>query len=358
MHGSLRKELQDTLTNVVAKGTFVQGDEGAAFASEFATYCGVEQAVGVNSGLDALTLSLRALDVGPGHEVIVPAHTYIATFLAVEHVGATPVPVECDEHTYNIAPAAIEAAITSRTRAMIPVHLYGRPCDMTSILALAQGAGIAVIEDNAQAHGAMHQGKRTGSFGTINATSFYPTKNLGALGDGGMITTNSAELAESVRSLANYGSSAKNVHDRVGYNSRLDELQAAFLRVKLRHLDMWNTERREQAAFYSEALADVEALHLPLPDSNGDRSVHHLYVVRCEERDALRAHLECKGIGTMVHYPTPPHKQRALAHRQWPANAWPIAERTARTILSLPLFPGLGRAEQEYVVSCIRSFLR
>ena len=344
------------MSEVLHSGVFINGAQCAQFCHEFAAYCGTEHAIGVNSGTDALTFSLKALHITKGDEVIVPSHTYIATFLAVIHAGADPVPVECDLASGTILPDAVEAAITSRTKAIIPVHLYGRPCNMTALMRIAERHGVPLVEDNAQAQGALWNGRRTGSFGTINATSFYPTKNMGALGDGGAITTNDAHLAELVRTLGNLGSPYRGLHTMIGWNSRLDELQAAFLRIKLQHLERSNLERRAQAAYYDMGLQDLETLKTPMPDVPEAQSVHHVYVVRSPDRDALMEHLRVRGIGTLIHYPIPPHLQPAMAAYGWAPGAFHAAEALSTQSLSLPLYPGLGREEQDMVIDAVRSF--
>ena len=286
-----------------------------AFEAEYATYCGAAHCVGVANGLDALHLALRAMDVGPGDEVIVPSNTYIATWLAVSQCGATPVPVEPDERTFNIDPARIEAAITPRTRVLLPVHLYGQPANMDEILAIARKHGLKVLEDGAQAHGARYKGQRLGAHGDAVAWSFYPGKNLGAMGDGGAVTTNDPQLADRLRVLRNYGSRVKYVNEVQGYNSRLDPLQAAILRVKLAHLDEWNERRRAIAARYQSGLAGC-GLALPhVPE--WAEPVWHLYVVQHPQRDALQQALNDAGVGTLIHYPIPPHRQQAYADAGW-----------------------------------------
>ncbi|RZJ95386.1 MAG: DegT/DnrJ/EryC1/StrS family aminotransferase, partial [Hymenobacter sp.] len=297
------------------------------------------------------------LNIGPGDEVLVPSNTYIATWLAVSHVGATPVPVEPELATSNLDPARIKEALTPRTRAIIPVHLYGQPCRMPAILAIARQHGLLVIEDNAQAQGATFNGQPTGSFGIANATSFYPTKNLGALGDGGAITTNDVALAERLRLLRNYGSARKNEHELLGYNSRLDELQAAVLRVKLRYLDTWTQQRRQVAAWYNKYLAGIPELRLPTV-AVGAEPVWHLYVVHLAQRDTLQQHLTEQGISTLVHYPMPPHLQPAYTKMGLPAGALPIAEELAATCLSLPLWPGMTEATVLRVARTIDAFSR
>ena len=357
MHAPLRQEVLAALARVYDSQWYVLGEEVAQFEHEYSTFNQVSHAVGVGSGLEALTLALRGLGIGPSDEVLVPSNTYIATWLAVSHAGATPVPVEPDPATSNLDPARLAAALTPRTRAIIPVHLYGQPCRMPEILAFAEQHGLWVVEDNAQAQGATFGGQLTGSFGQTSATSFYPTKNLGALGDAGAITTNDPALAHRLRQLRNYGSDQKNHHELPGYNSRLDELQAAVLRVKLRHLATWTQQRRQLAAWYSEQLAGVPGLRLPAVAA-GAAPVWHLYVVHTARRDALREHLAATGIETQLHYPLPPHLQPAYAHLGLAAGALPIAEELAATCLSLPLWPGMTEETVATVVWAVWAFYR
>ncbi|HXE95884.1 MAG TPA: DegT/DnrJ/EryC1/StrS family aminotransferase [Dongiaceae bacterium] len=342
----LKAELDNSIQRVMNSGWYIQGEELDAFEAEFAAYCSAKYCVGVGNGLDALHLVLRAYGIGTGDEVIVPSHTFIATWLAVTHAGARPVPVETpDDVSYTISPALIEAAITPRTKAIIPVHLYGRPADMAPIMQIASRHGLKVIEDAAQAHGACYQGCRTGSLGDAAAFSFYPGKNLGAFGDGGAITTNDGELAIKIRSLRNYGSSTKYVHDFIGLNSRLDPLQAAMLRVKLCYLDEWNSRRVSLAASYQQLLAGTK-LVLPAASAGFD-SVYHLFVVRTPNRDMLQVELKKAGIETLIHYPIPPHKQGAYQAMQ--NGALPVAELLSSEVLSLPMGPHLTREDVEEV---------
>jgi dTDP-4-amino-4,6-dideoxygalactose transaminase len=336
----LKDELDAAYQRVMDSGWYILGAEVSAFEAEFAAYCEAAECVGVASGLDALHLVLRALGVGPGDEVIVPSHTYIATWLAVTQTGATPVPVEPNERTFNIDPVRIEGAITARTRALLPVHLYGQPADLDPIMELARRHGLKVIEDAAQAHGARYKGRRIGGHGDAVAWSFYPGKNLGALGDGGAVTTNDPELAERLRVLRNYGSRVKYVHEVQGYNSRLDPLQAAFLRVKLRHLDDWNLRRQGIAALYSSRLGGTDLI-LPEVPSWAD-PVWHLFVVRHPQRDVLQRRLIDAGIDSLIHYPIPPHKQAAYASSGFAIDAFPLAARIAGEVLSLPIGPHLS----------------
>lgn len=344
----LQPEIDAAVARTLASGYYIGGPEVEAFEDEFATYCGASHAVGVANGLDALHLTLRAMGVGPGDEVIVPSNTYIATWLAVSQCGATPVAVEPNERTYNIDPELIEAAITPRTRVILPVHLYGQPADMDPILAIARKHGLRVLEDGAQAHGARYKGQRLGAHGDAVAWSFYPGKNLGAMGDGGAVTTNDAHLADSIRVLRNYGSRVKYVNEVQGYNSRLDPLQAAVLRVKLAHLDEWNARRSVTAERYQQGLAGVR-LTLPfVPD--WVEPVWHLYVVLSPKRDALQKTLADAGVGTMIHYPIPPHLQSAYSGLGLGKGAFPIAERIHNEVLSLPICPHLTHEQTDRVI--------
>lgn len=349
----LKQELDEAIARVVSSGWFIGGSEVDQFEEDYAQYCGAAHAVGVANGLDALHLALRAMDVGPGDEVIVPSNTYIATWLAVSQCGATPVPVEPDSRTYNIDPALIEAAITSDTRVILPVHLYGQPADMDPVLAIAGKYGLRVLEDGAQAHGARYRGQRLGAHGDAVAWSFYPGKNLGAMGDGGAVTTNDPQLADRIRVLRNYGSRVKYVNEVQGYNSRLDPLQAAILRVKLAHLDEWNARRSAVAARYQQGLEGC-SLTLPHVPDWAD-PVWHLYVVQNQQRDALHKALADAGVGTLIHYPIPPHLQQAYGHAGWAQSAFPLAERMADQVLSLPMGPFLSLSEADQVIeSCKR----
>lgn len=353
-HDPLRADVLAAMAEVYDKQWYVLGEQVQAFEVEYSAFSKVNHTIGVGSGLEALMLALRVLGIGPGDEVLVPSNTYIATWLAVSQVGATPVPVEPNLVTSNLDPARLAAALTSRTRAIVPVHLYGHPCRMTDIMAFATQHGLLVVEDNAQAQGALVDGQLTGSFGHANATSFYPTKNLGALGDAGAITTASAEISHRLRLLRNYGSTQKNHHELLGYNSRLDELQASLLRVKLRYLATWTAQRRQLAAWYGAELANIPGLRLPAvgPDTT---PVWHLYVVHTARRDALQQQLFKAGIETLIHYPTPPHLQPAYASLGLTTGALPIAEELAATCLSLPLWPGMTRDQIKTVAYAIRT---
>jgi dTDP-4-amino-4,6-dideoxygalactose transaminase len=347
----LKSEIDEAISRVLASACFISGPEVVAFEEDFARYTGTRHCVGVANGLDALHLALRAMDVGPGDEVIVPSHTFIATWLAVTQCGATPVPVEPVDATYNLDATRIEAAVTPRTKVILPVHLYGQPADMDSILAIARRHSLRVLEDAAQAHGAGYKGQRVGGHGDAVAWSFYPGKNLGAVGDGGAVTTNDRSIAERIRALGNYGSKMKYVHEVVGFNSRLDPLQAAVLRVKLRHLEEWNERRRRIAAHYLKGLEGC-GLELPrVPDFSAP--VWHLFVVRHPARDTLQRRLEGAGIGTLIHYPKAPHMQEAYAKRGFAPDAFPLATRMADEVLSLPMGPHLALPEADKVIEAI-----
>lgn len=346
-HIELRQQLEAAFERVLDSGWYIQGNELKQFEKEFAEYCEVDHCIGVGNGLDALHLILRAYGIGESDEVIVPSNTYIATWLAASYAGATPIPVEPDERTYNIDPACIEAVITSRTKAIIAVHLYGQPADMDAINAIARKYNLKVIEDAAQAHGARYKGKRVGTLGDAAGFSFYPGKNLGAIGDGGAVTTNDAELAEKIRVLGNYGSSVKYHNEVKGYNSRLDELQAAFLREKLKKLDEWNARRKVIAAKY---LSQMEGCDLVLPFvPEWADAVWHLFVVRSQQRDTLQKQLGDAGVSTMIHYPIPPHLQPAYAELNYKQGDFPIAEAIHREVLSLPIGPHMNGTEKSVV---------
>lgn len=332
-------------------GWFILGPEVDAFEEEWAEYCDTKHAVGLANGLDALILALRALEVGPGDEVIVPSNTYIATWLAVSAVGATPVPVEPNSNTYNIDTTHIAAAITPKTKVILPVHLYGQSADMDPILTLARQHDIWVVEDAAQAHGACYKKKRIGGHGDIVCWSFYPGKNLGALGDGGAITTNQADLADKVKVLSNYGSRKKYVNEVQGVNSRLDPIQAAVLRVKLKYLDEWTERRRKIAGIYTKALKGTDLILPYVPDWADP--VWHLYVVRSNDRNSLQQRIEASGIGTLIHYPIPPHMQEAYAQLGMNHDHFPLARQIADEILSLPIGPQMEMQQTSYVCNIV-----
>ncbi len=350
-----RAAFTEAYNRVMDSGWFILGNEVKQFEAAYAAFNGVSHAIGVANGLDALILSLRALGIGAGDEVIVPSNTYIASWLAVSYTGARPVPVEPDPFTYNIDPSRIEEKISPATRAIMPVHLYGQSAAMDRIQAVAQRHGLAILEDNAQAQGARCNNRLTATWGIINATSFYPGKNLGALGDAGAVTTDDAALAEKVTALRNYGSHQKYYNEILGVNSRLDEMQAAFLSVKLPLLNAQNQRRQQVADRYNAVLAGVGDLILPVI-AEGCTSVYHLYVVRTAQRDALQEHLRQKGIGTMIHYPVPPHLQQAYAALGYQKGDFPIAEQIADTAISLPMAHYLEEAQIAAVAEAIQSF--
>lgn len=354
IHDEIRAELDAAYARVMDREWFIQGEECRRFEEEFAAYCGANACVGVGNGLEALLLILKAYGIGAGDEVIVPANTFIATALAVSYTGAAPVFVEPDHRSCNINPELIEKSITSKTKAIIAVHLYGQPADMRRIAETAHRYGIKVIEDAAQAHGAEYCGAKAGVLGDAAGFSFYPGKNLGALGDGGAVVTNDLALAEKVRALANYGSDYKYHHIYKGNNSRLDELQAAFLRVKLKSLDRWNARRRMLA---HRCLTEImnEKIRLPLVAA-GTEPVWHIFAVHCEARDELARYLKECGIETNCHYPIPPHLQAAYADLNLSEGDFPIAERLAKTELSIPLYYGITDEEADYIIACLNRF--
>ncbi len=354
-HRPFEKPFREEISRLLETSGFVLGEDLAAFESEFAAFCGVEHAIGVGSGLDALTLSIRALGVGKGQEVILPANTFIATALAVVQVGAQPVLVDVDLETYNMDPALLEKAITEKTRAIIPVHLYGQSADMNPIRELARKHELLVIEDACQAHGATYRGEeRCGSMSDAGCFSFYPSKNLGALGDGGMITTDRGDLAEELRALRHYGQTDKNVHAIKGINSRLDNLQAALLRMKLRRLPQWNDARRRLAARYQQMLEELPVM--TPSQQEGNTHVYHLYVVRVLQRDELLSYLGALGIGCGVHYPIPIHRQEAFSDLGKGEGSFPVTERLASEILSLPMYPEMTESSVDIVSDSISAF--
>ena len=351
----LKEELDAACRRVIESGWYILGKELSSFEEEFADYCGARFCVGVGNGLDALHLILRAMNIGQGDEVLVPSNTYIATWLAVSYAGASPVPVEPNPQTFNLDPSGIEDKITPRTKAILAVHLYGQPADLDAITQTARKHDLAVIEDAAQAHGARYRGRRTGALADAAGFSFYPSKNLGALGDGGAVVTDDEALADRVRVLRNYGSHVKYYNEMKGFNSRLDELQASVLRVKLSHLDDWNKRRQRIAEFYSQSLKGIPGLMLPWVPELTD-PVWHLFVVRHAERERLQEHLAAAGIDTLIHYPLPPHLQTAYSEMRFSAGAFPEAERMAAEVLSLPMGPHLTQSQQERVVTEIQTF--
>jgi dTDP-4-amino-4,6-dideoxygalactose transaminase len=356
VYAELKPELDAAYFRVMESGWFVLGKEVEAFEQEYAKFCGTHHCVGLGNGLEALELTLRAWDIGPGDEVIVPSNTYVATWLAVTAVGATVVPVEPTPAGPNIDPERIAAAITAHTRAIMPVHLYGEPADMDAIMALAGKHGLKVIEDVAQAQGAKVRGRRAGALGHAGAHSFFPTKNIGAFGDGGAVTTDDPALADRLKVLRNYGSKVKYVNIERGLNSRLDELQAAFLRVKLKKLDAWNDHRRLLAAHYDDRLAGIPGLELPRTPQWA-HPVWHLYVIRTERRAGLIKALDAAGIGSLIHYPIPPHLQQAYSDLGLPRGSFPLAETLADTVLSLPLGAQLSLDSVDEVAATVRRYM-
>jgi len=351
----LKRELDSSYKRVMNSGLYILGEEVETFEKEYAKYLGVKYCIGVGNGLDALHLILRAYDIGHGDEVIVPANTYIATWLAISYAGAKIVPVEPDISTYNIDPAKIEKALTKKTKAILPVHLYGQPADMDSINKIARKYKLKVIEDAAQAHGAYYKNSLVGSLGNAAGFSFYPGKNLGAYGDAGAVVTNDLTLARRVRMLRNYGSETKYFNDEKGFNSRLDPLQAAFLRVRLKKLNAWNKKRVKIANYYFKELSKIEDLTLPYVP-NWAKPAWHQFVIRTKKRDDLIKFLNMKQIGTLIHYPVPPHLSKAYSDLGWQKGDFPITEEIAETVLSIPIGQFLTKKEQEYVVDTISDF--
>ncbi|MDH4208359.1 MAG: DegT/DnrJ/EryC1/StrS family aminotransferase, partial [Anaerolineae bacterium] len=353
-HRALRHELNEAIQRVLERADFALGRDVTEFEAEFAAFCGTEYAVGVDSGLAALELTLRAFGIGPGDEVIVPAHTFVATAAAVTFAGARPILVDVEQATYNIDVDQVEAAITPRTRAIIPVHLYGLPADMDTLLRLAHRHGLIVIEDACQAHGAHYNGRPAGSIGHAGAFSFYPTKNLGACGDAGIVVTDDASVAEQVRAMRNCGQREKYLHELPPFNHRMDTLQAAVLRVKLRYLEGWIEARRQNAALYADLLADSDVI-TPV-ETPGATHVYHLYVIRTSNRDALQAYLQEQGIGTAIHYPVPIHLQPFYAGDGFRRGQFPVTEQLCDQVLSLPMFPEMTTEQVRYVANRVIQF--
>lgn len=354
-HFSIKGEMRDAFYRVYESSWFVLGKEVEQFENAYAVFNQVDYCVGLSNGLDALHLALKSLNIGVGDEVIVPSNTYVASALAVSYVGAKPVFVEPDLITYNLNPDLIEAAITSKTKVIMPVHLYGQSCEMEEIMQIAQKYNLYVVEDNAQSQGAKYNGKLAGSWGDVNATSFYPGKNLGALGDAGAVTTSSYIIANKIKTLRNYGSGKKYYNEVIGHNMRLDELQAAFLSVKLKYLKKWTLERQQISAWYNEALFGVGDLILPYTHPKATH-VFHLFVIRTSKRDALQEHLNKNGIGTLIHYPVPPHLQKAYEHLGFKQGAFPITEMISESCLSLPIWPGMEKNHVDFIVNKIKQF--
>lgn len=354
MHNEIRDEVLEAFKKVYDRNWFILGQSVEGFEQEFSKYCGAKYCVGCGNGLDALSIILRGYDIGKGDEVIVPSNTYIATALAVSYVGAKVVFVEPDIKTFNIDVKRIEAAITSRTKAIIAVHLYGRPAETNEIKNLCQRYGLKLIEDAAQAHGAQLQGEKTGNLGDAAGFSFYPGKNLGALGDSGAIVTNDKELAEKVRAIRNYGSIKKYYNEYKGVNSRLDEVQAEFLTVKLKYLDMWNNNRKKIAKEYLERINNNKII-LPYVSSAED-SIWHVFIVRSQYRNELESYLRSKDIGTLIHYPVPIHLQKAYKDLGYKQGDFPIAEEIANTVLSIPMWYGMKQDEIDYVIETLNQW--
>lgn len=354
MHNEIEREVLNKIKHVYTENCFIGGPELHDFERSFAHYCGVKHCIGCGNGLDALYLILKACGITCGDEVIVPSNTFIATAMAVSYTGATPVFVEPDPVTYNIAPARIEEKITDKTKAIMPVHLFGEAADLDPIMEIAGKYNLKIVEDCAQAHGAVYKGRKVGSFGIASGFSFYPGKNLGALGDAGAVVTNDDELAEKIRALGNYGSLKKYHHIYLGNNSRLDEIQAAIINVKLKYLDRWNADRQKTARYYLENIKN-DAVKLPVIPSYGNH-VFHLFVIRCQGRDRLQEYLEERGIGTNIHYPIPIHRQGAYKSLQIEEGALPLAEELSRTVLSIPMYYGMKQGEKEYVVKQLNEF--
>ncbi|WP_417811905.1 DegT/DnrJ/EryC1/StrS family aminotransferase [Thalassospira alkalitolerans] len=354
IYQELREELDDAYHRVMNSGVYVLGQSVSSFEDNYAKYCQANHCIGVASGLDALLLTLRALEIGPGDEVIVPAHTFIATWLAVSQTGATPIPIEIDDSTFNMRADLIETAITQRTKAVIPVHLYGQPASIDEIIEVARRHKLYVIEDAAQAHGAKYKDQRIGAHGDAATWSFYPGKNLGAYGDAGAITTNNTDLADRLRVLRNYGSREKYHHEIQGLNSRLDSLQAALLDVKLRHLDKWNAHRESIAQAYLDGLkyCEITLPHVPEWAS----PAWHLFVIRTPNRNQLQEHLNKAGIGNLIHYPVPPHLQKAYENAGYRKGDFPVCEATATEVISLPMGPHISSSACEEIISSVARF--
>ncbi|MEO8567954.1 MAG: DegT/DnrJ/EryC1/StrS family aminotransferase [Ginsengibacter sp.] len=355
VNSRIKAEILQAFEFFFDKQWYVLGDQVKKFEEEYALFNEVQNCVGVSNGLDALHIALKTLNIGAGDEVIVPSNTYIATVLSISYVGAIPVFVEPAITTYNIDPLKIEPAITSKTKAIMPVHLYGQACEMDRIMAIAQKHNLFVVEDNAQSQGASYKGKLTGSWGNINGTSFYPGKNLGAFGDAGAVTTDEPGLAKKATILRNYGAEKKYYNEVIGYNMRLDECQAGFLSVKLKYLKDWTTQRQEIAGWYNEGLKDIGDLILPVVAENATH-VYHIYMVRTKQRDALQKYLEENGIGTLIHYPLPPFLQKAYANLNHKQGDFPIAEEIASTCLSLPIWPGMRKKDVLYISETTKIF--
>jgi len=355
IENNIKEEVLLSFETFFLSRRYILGKQLHEFEKNYAQFNNTTYCLGVSNGLDALFLALKALNIGQGDEVIIPSNTFIASALAITHCGATPIFVEPNNATYNLNPENIVAAITAKTKAIMPVHLYGQACEMDAIMAIAKQQQLYVIEDNAQAQGATWNGQLTGSFGAINATSFYPGKNLGALGDAGAITTNNSDYAQKIRALRNYGSSKKYYNEIIGYNKRLDECQAVFLNIKLKYLAQWNQERQQIATWYATYLQSISEVTLP-QIAKGATSVYHLFVIRIFERNKLKAFLETQGVQTLIHYPIPPHLQACYQFLGYKKGDFPIAEEISDTCLSLPIYPGLKETDVKYITSKIKTF--
>jgi len=357
MHKALQDTLNEAFNDVLSADTFLLGQQLAAFEQSFSEYCSVRYAIGTGSGYDALYIALKSLRLHPGDEVIVPVHTFIATWHAIANCGLQVIPADALSGSFNLDPSQLEKVTGPKTRAIIPVHMYGQSCRMDAITDFAREHNLYCIEDFAQSHGATFKGKKTGSMGDMGATSFYPVKNLGALGDGGAITTNSERLDRICRQLRNYGSEQKYYYEDIGVNSRLEELQAAVLNRKLLLLDEWNRQRRTIADYYNRELGTIEALGLPTEEKDMYH-VYHLYVILTDKRDKLRDYLYSRGIDTLIHYPCPPHLQKAYKFLNYRSGDFPVAEMIADRALSLPCYPGLPEEHQGYIIECIKNWFR
>ena len=354
---SIRQEVEKSIQGVLDNTSFILGKEVKEFENEFSRYCGTSHCIGVASGTDALKLALRALNIGPGDEVITVVNTFIATVLAISDCGARPVLVDCDPLFYTMDPAGVEKAITKKTKAIIPVHLFGQVADMETIAGIARKHGVSIVEDACQSHGAVYRGTRAGAIGEIGCFSFYPGKNLGAFGDAGAVVTANADLGERIHLLRDYGQRVKYHHEFKGYNSRLDSIQAAVLRVKLRHLDEWNKKRRAVAKLYSRFLSGIDGIALPEEREDGSH-VYHLYVVRIANRDVVLDKLKAKGISCGIHYPIPIHLQKAYQDLGYVRGSFPVTEKHSEQVLSLPMFPELTEEEVTYVSTCLQEAVR
>jgi len=365
---SIETEVLPMITEAMSNAAFIGGPQVTGFESEFAQFCDSKYCAGVNSGTDALRFALMAVGVGPGHEVITVPNTFIATSEAISQVGAKPVFVDVDPITYNMAPGKLEdylkkrlspsaSNLTPRPKAVLPVHLYGQPADMDAVLEIAEKHNLSVVEDACQAHGALYKGRKAGSMGSVGCFSFYPGKNLGAYGEGGAAVTQDEALANKIRMIRDHGQAQKYFHDMEGYNGRLDAIQAGVLRIKLKRLEGWNQARRKNAAYYDRLLSGVEGITLP-KEADYARHVYHLYVILVDNRDSLQKYLSEKGIGTGLHYPQPLHLQKAYTHLGYKEGTFPVTENAAKRLLSLPMFPELSKEQIEYVVECIKEFVK